>query len=131
MFNFFKRNKRYPSFEPLKQYERQHHFFIRTAEWDWMDDENIYVVDPHNPRVLTLNPWGQWIFIAANGQMTVTEYVMYMADKYKGEIPEILDQTIIDELRTLVEYGIIAFVETKQRPESRFELPQKERTNVS
>src|SRR4051812_21411650 len=102
MFNLFKRHKKYPPFETLKQYDKQYHYFLRIAEWDWLDKENIYVVAPSNPRMLTVNPWGQWVFMAANGQMTVTEYVLYMAEKYTGEIPAILDKTIIDELHNLL-----------------------------
>jgi len=85
------------------------------------------VVDPHNPRVLTLDPWPQYIFIAANGQMTITEYVRYMADKYRGHIPKLLDKTIVDEVLTLLSYGIIELVEKKQRPKYEFELPKCDR----
>ena len=60
--------------------------------------------------------------------MTVTEYVLYMADKYRGQIPAILDKTVIDELHNLMSYRIIKFVETKQKPEPIFDLPQSQRT---
>ena len=131
MFNFFKRNKKYPSFEALKQYDKQYGYFIRTAQWDWLDKENIFVIDRSNPRVLTLDPWHQIIFIAADGQRTVTDYILYVAEKYTGEIPGMLDATIINELNTLQEYGIITFVETKQRPELKYDLPTNRKDNDS
>ena len=119
MFNLFKGNKRYPAFETLKAFDKQYRYFIRTAQWDWVDRESIFVVDPHKPRMLTLDPWPQLVFLSADGQMSVTEYVLYTANAYKGVIPENLDETIINELNTLKQYGIIDFIEKKQRPESK------------
>lgn len=126
MFNFNRKEKIYPEFDFLNGYDKKNSYFIRVAEWSWLDKEKIIVMDPHGPRILTLDPWPQYVFLAANGQITVTEYVYYMADKYKTEIPKLLDQTIINEMNSLVQYQIIKFVEQKQRPESRFELPRRD-----
>jgi hypothetical protein len=127
VFNIFKRSKKYPEFSCLRNFYQRDQYFIRIAEWDWLNKENVVVTDPNNARILTLGPWPQYVFIAANGQMTVTEYVYYMADKYSSAIPELLDKTIIDEVVSLVNYGIIKLVEKKQRPESLFELPRSHR----
>ena len=90
MFNLFKQQKKYPDFDVLKDFDKKDLYFLRTAEWDWMDKNTVIVIDPFNPRVLTLGPWPQYIFIAANGQITITEYVYYMADIYSGDIPKLL-----------------------------------------
>jgi len=128
MLNFFKRKKNYPVFERLKNFSKKDLYFIRIAEWDWLNKEMITVIDPYNPRVLTFDPWPQYIFIAANGQMTIQEYIYYMADKYQGEIPALLDKTIIDEISALTdEYRIIEFSDRKQRPKHEFELPRSQR----
>ena len=65
------------------------------------------MIDPVKPRMLTLDPWPQIIFLAADGQLSVTEYINYVAGKYSGNIPENLDRTIIDELLKLESYQII------------------------
>jgi len=124
MFSFFKRDKRYPAFEALKKFDNKDSYFIRVAEWDWLNKEAIVVTDPYGPRLITMDPWPQLVFIAANGQMTVSEYVYYMANKYTSEIPENVDRTIIDEITKLMGYRIIVFVDEKQRPEKRFEMPR-------
>jgi hypothetical protein len=70
-----------------------------------------------------MDPWPQLIFLAANGQMTVQQYVYYMADNYSANIPAELDETILNELAKLKNYGIIRFANKQQRPEPLFELP--------
>jgi len=127
MFSFFKRKPNYPSFTALQSFQKKDAYFIRVAQWYWLNDEMITIIDPHNARMLTMDPWPQLVFLAANGQMTVQEYVHYMADKYSGTIPAELDKTILHELEKLENYRIIQFVNGQQRPESRFELPLKDR----
>src|SRR2546430_1194553 len=97
MFNLFNK-KQLPLFEHLYLSEYQNKYFVRIAEWDWLNKENITVYDSYQPRMLTLDPWPQLVFVAANGQMTVKEYVYYMAGKYSGSVPEILDKTILNQI---------------------------------
>ncbi len=125
MFGFSRNKRNYPPFEVLNNFQMKDYYFIRIAEWDWLNEKDIYVKDPHGPRMFTFDAWPQLIFIAANGQMTLSEYVYFMADKYKNEIPILLDETIIIELQKLLEFKIIKFVRAKQRPEKQFELPRK------
>jgi hypothetical protein len=63
----------------------------------------------------------------ANGQMTIAEYVYFMADKYTGSIPPLLDKTIIDETENLCGYRIIGLVDERQRTKPEFELPKRDR----
>lgn len=128
MFNFFKKKrKQLPPFEALKLSPFRGKYFVRIAQWDWLDKEHITVTDPHGPRMFTLDAWPQLVFIAANGQMTVTEYVHFMAGKYSGEVPGILDQTVINQIKTLLDYRIIELRDIKGRPEPQYELPRSQR----
>src|SRR4051794_16627742 len=106
--SLFKRKPRYPSFPVLQSYINKDAFFIRIASWRWLNSKMITVTDPNAARVLTMDAWPQLVFLAANGQMTVHEYVHYMAGKYSGDIPANLDKTVTDELTKLSEnYKII------------------------
>ncbi len=127
MFNLFKKNKRYPPFPVLAAFDKKDAYFIRIAEWDFLDNQNIYINDPHGPRVFTLDPWPQIVFTAANGVLTVSEYIYYMADKYNGAVPGELDKTILHELNTLTNYKIIAFTNVKQRPKPAHDMPMSKR----
>ena len=127
MFNLFRKNKKYPPFPALAEFDKKDLYFIRTAEWDFLSNQVIYVNDPCGPRVLTLDPWPQLVFIGANGVLTVSEYVHYMADKYDSAIPDALDKTIIHELNTLLNYKIIAFSAIKQRPRRGYDMPLSKR----
>jgi hypothetical protein len=124
MFNFFKNKKNYPAFATLQSFTNKDLYFVRIASWDWLDEQRITITDPHNPRVFTLDPWPQVVFLEANGQLTIAETIYQLADMYSGEIPAELDATFISEIKKLVIYGIIEFSETKRAPLPAFNLPQ-------
>ena len=60
---FFHKKKPARTFELLHDSPIKERYFIRTAQWDWLDHEHIAVVDPNSPRMLTMDPWPQWIFL--------------------------------------------------------------------
>ncbi|WP_153800645.1 hypothetical protein [Foetidibacter luteolus] len=117
MFSFFKRNKRIPPFERLKSYDYQHYYFRRIASWGWVNSSTIFVSDPNSPRVITMDPWPQKIFIAADGQKTISEYTYEVAKEYRGIIPDLLDDTIINEIETLLKEKIIELHKNKMWPD--------------
>ena len=123
MFNLFKKDKKYPSFETLQCFEHKDRYFVRTASWRRLNKQLITVTDPLGPRVLTMDPWPQIVFLNSDGQKTVTEFVYSMAGAYSGQVPVNLDQTIVQELVKLAGYGIIGFRDQKERPEPAFDQP--------
>lgn len=116
MFKFFRKARKLPPFDVLKAYEFRNHYFRRTATWNWLDTENIVVIDPHSPRMITMDPWPQKIFLAADGQKTIEEYVIEVAHEYSGTAPALLDQTIIEELKGLLAIKIVELSTAKERP---------------
>lgn len=127
MFNFFKKKNTTPDYPQLEAFEHKDHFFIRTATWDWLNEEQVAITDSHQPRVFTLDPWHQTVFLAANGQRTVKEFVHFMAGEYSGSVPKELDQTIINSINELISFRIISFSDKKQRPEEQFDLATSKR----
>ena len=128
MYNLFKKTKKYPPFPVLDAFDKKDHYFIRTATWDFLNAETVYVNDPYGPRVFTMDPWPQLVFLGANGVLTVTEYVHYMADKYSGQIPSGLDKTILHELNGLLDLKIVEFSRVKQRPKREHDMPMSKRS---
>lgn len=64
----------------------------------------------------------QLIFLDAKGKLTVREYVEYMAQQY-SKVPENLDDTIIQELNSLITEKIIVYSDVEITLESKFEQP--------
>nr|WP_321229785.1 hypothetical protein [uncultured Psychroserpens sp.] len=98
-------------FKTLESSEYKNLYFHRTEVWDWHSSEMIRVVDSKSPRVITMDPWPQKIFLEALGQLTVEDYVHTVAKEYpKGNTPEDLDVIILEMLEDLV-YGekIVSF----------------------
>ena len=123
MFNPFKKKKKYPPFTTLATFDKKDFYFFRVAQWDWLNNKMIYANDPHGPRVLTFDPWPQIIFLDANGQLTIAEYVFHTANKYTNEIPGDLDKTIIDELNKLLSYKLVALNDKQKQLPREIELP--------
>ncbi|SIO42703.1 hypothetical protein [Chitinophaga niabensis] len=110
MFNFFRKKERVlPPFESLAAYPYKDKYFYRVASWQGKDKENILILDPNNPRVITLDPWPQIVFLAAKGKMTVQQYIEYMASTYTSKIPAALDDTIIYQINQLLEERLLRF----------------------
>lgn len=124
MLQFFRKKKTVPRFELLEFSAISNKYFIRTASWRKLDKQHIVVTDPHGPRLITLDPWPQIVFLSADGQLTVTEYIYQLATQYSGEIPLLLDKTVLDEIDTLLHYKIIALADSKMRPLPEFDGPQ-------
>ena len=102
------------TFNALESSEYKNLYFYRTEEWDWHTSEMIRIIDSKSPRVITMDPWPQKIYLEALGQLTVKDYVQTVAKEYpKASIPEELDVIILEMLEDLV-YGekVISFSET-------------------
>ncbi len=75
-----------------------------------------------------MDPWLQTIFLAANGQITITEFTNSMATKYgsKSSIPDGLDRTILGEIQKLVDLKIVELLDESQVLPYYIELPQSD-----
>lgn len=79
-------------------------YFHRTEEWDWLNKDMIHVIDSRAPRMITMDPWPQRIYLDATGQQTVEQYIRSMRSRYLPSLaPAELETTILNELRHLVE----------------------------
>lgn len=110
IFNIFKRTNKQalPPFESLSIYPHKDKYFYRVASWYPYDGKNIAITDPHGPRVITLDPWPQIIFISAKGKMTVQQYVADFASKYTSQVPPELADIIIHWIDQLLKERLIA-----------------------
>jgi hypothetical protein len=109
LFDFFSGKERIytPSLyflnHPLKD-----KYFYRTMSFHYLNDEiTVVAVDNKSPTVFTFDPWPQQIFLSATGNITVYDFLVQMAKRYQGKVPEQLDKTIIEELERLVGKQII------------------------
>ncbi len=109
MFGFFNKKNKQPSYRVLWTFEKRNHYFTRNAEWGWLDKNTTFVNHPKTLETLFLTDWQQFIFLAANGQMTVAAYVHHVASQYTTAVPEELDQNIIYELLALSDEKLIVF----------------------
>jgi hypothetical protein len=128
MFNFFRKRSKsnvYP-LEALAVYANKDKYFVRVAHFMEFDFNQctITVIDPHGPRMITMDPWPETIFLNATGERTVKEYIEETAEKYNGSVPSELDSFIISELEKLVlEYRIIELTDVPNALKPEFKKP--------
>ena len=120
MFNFKK--SKYPNFRILKNFHKRNFYFLRNAEWSWVDQENILVTNPGTLDIVTLTGWPQLIFTSATGEKTIEEFVHFIAGKYADNIPDTLDQVIIFQLLELESKKLLVLTNKKQMLPNEFEM---------
>jgi hypothetical protein len=107
MFEFFKKKPVvHPSFNYIKNHPLRDKYFVRLLCWDWLDDKMIHLFDNKAPRFITMDEWPQEIFLAADGQKTIEEYIYWMANLYlPNPIPSSLDKDIISVIEGMIKDG--------------------------
>ena len=128
MFNFFRKKFKSDiySLEALVDYANKDKYFVRVAHFMEFNfnQSSITVIDPHGPRMITMDPWPERIFLNATGKLTIKEYIEETAKKYRGSVPDQLDSFIISELGKLVfEYKIIELTDIPNALKPEFEKP--------
>jgi len=107
MFGLFKKKpKVLPNFNYLENYSNRDKYFVRTLQWDWLNETMIHLFDNKSPRMITMDEWPQQIYLDANGQKTIAEYILWMANQFRsGQMPENLDKDMIEMIEGLIEDG--------------------------
>jgi hypothetical protein len=106
MFNFF-RKKSLPEFKELEASPLKDKYIARTCSWMWLNDTQITVVDKNRPRMITMDPWPQLVYLEATGTKTIRELIYELAKKYSGNVPTGLDSTVLHEINSLLKENII------------------------
>jgi hypothetical protein len=84
-------------------------YFSRCATWHPLSADQITVHDSFSskaPRMITMEPWHQIIFLAADGEHTVDDFARHMEQQY--EVPPAgLREQIRELVGILVGEGIL------------------------
>lgn len=84
-------------------------YFSRSATWIQAGD-HVMVHDsfsPKAPRMITMEPWHQTVFMAADGEHTIGQFVDHMGAQYEGGTPAGLREQIHGLIAVLLDEGII------------------------
>lgn len=103
-----------PHFDALDNSSLKGKYFIRLAPWDWLNQEMIHVFDLNSPRVITMDPWLQVVYLHADGQKTIQEFVFEIASTYKETVPDGLDKCILEVVESLLNDRLIELMDNKR-----------------
>jgi hypothetical protein len=122
LFNFSKK-----SYTPTDNF--LHHYlsgmyFYRIMPFR-LEGQKIIAFDNNSPRVITFDPWPEGIFINANGNITMMQFLIETANGYNGNVPPSLEKTILEETEKLISKGFIATSEKPVELENDLRYPIK------
>jgi hypothetical protein len=110
MFRLFKKKERVlPPFNELRKSDIKDKYFVRLAQWDWLDKSMIHVKDKHRPRMITMDPWPQLVYLEAEGQKTISDFFYDIISQYTKDepIPDDLDIEILEVIDSLLKERLI------------------------
>ena len=84
-------------------------YFSRAATWHLMD-EHVVVHDSFSklaPRMITMEPWHEVVFSAADGEHTIAEFVRQLGTQYGARPPKGLHKQVLGIIRVLEAEGIV------------------------
>ncbi len=90
----------------VKSEQMKNNYFVRCTRYEMMG-EHIVVIDPKSPRVITLDPWLEVIFAAADGQRTAQQFIDKLKAQYAGGAPVGLEEQTLQLMEKLLAEGVI------------------------
>ncbi len=81
-------------------------FLSRCARFDMMDNQ-VVIIDPGAPRLVTLDPWPELVFMAADGQNRVKDLADHLGKKYEDGPPKGLEKQVNQIVHNLLREGLV------------------------
>lgn len=129
MFKFFKK-KRLPQFNFIKSYPEREKYFVRTKKWSWLNSEQVALLEKDfngKIKMTTMDYWCQEMFLDADGQKTILEYLNVLTNQFrdsKMEIPSDLDRFMVETLLSLkTDLNAIEFIDKPTEIKIEFKAP--------
>ncbi|MDA0177369.1 hypothetical protein OOZ35_07700 [Mesoflavibacter profundi] len=133
MFSFLKKKRDLPEFDFIKSYSEKEKYFVRTKKWNWLNPEQITLLEKDSDgkiKMTTMDYWHQEMFLDADGQKTISEYLSVLINQFKDskmEIPSDLDKFMVETLLSLkTDLNAIEFSDKPTEIKTEFRNPIKE-----
>jgi hypothetical protein len=82
-------------------------FLARSVTYEMMGDR-VVLIGREAPTMTTVDDWGQLVFLAADGEHTVSELIVHLGKQYAGGIPKELPEQVRHIVREMVKSGFLA-----------------------
>ena len=133
MFSFLKKKKDIPEFDFIKSYTERDKYFVRIKKWNWLNPEQISLLEKDSGgkiKMTTMDYWPQEMFLDADGQKTISEYLSVLIKQFsdsKMDIPSDLDKFMVETLVSLkTDLNAIEFCELPTEIKTEYKNPMKE-----
>jgi len=132
---FNKKKVSMPEFPGLESSTLKDKFFVRIRPWDWLTEKEIYVAAKLNdrPTMITMEYWPQQVYLLADGQITVSEFIHIVANrfiKFNNPVPDNFDVDLLEVIEEMVnEMNIIKIKDVKTDLAADVAVPMSQQIN--
>ena len=132
---FNKKKVSMPEFPALESSALKDKFFVRIKPWDWLTEKEIYVAAKLNdrPTMITMEYWPQQVYLLADGQITVSEFIHIVANrfiKFNNPVPDNFDVDLLEVIEEMVnEMNIIKIKDVKTDLAADVAVPMSQQIN--
>ena len=133
MFSFLKKKKDLPEFDFIKTFSEKEKYFVRVKKWNWLNSEQISLLEKDSDgkiKMTTMDYWPQEMFLDADGQKTILEYLNVLIKQFrdsKMKIPSDLDKFMVKTLLSLkTDLNAIEFSDSPTEIKVEYKNPIKE-----
>lgn len=129
----FSKKHQVPHFEFIVSYPHKDKYFSRTKKWSWINSKQISLIEKDDKgkiKATTMEYWPQEMFLDANGQITISDYLKVLIKQFQDnnmEIPNDLDVFMTETLWNLkTELKAIEFTDSPVELKPAFKDPIKD-----
>ncbi|WP_053978618.1 hypothetical protein [Mangrovimonas xylaniphaga] len=119
-----------PEFDFIKSYKYRDKYFSRTKQWTWLNPEQISLIEKDENgkiKMTTMEYWSQEMFLDADGQVTISDYLNVLIKQFKDskmKIPKDLDEFMTEKLWSLkTDLHAIEFTDSPNMLQPEFKNP--------
>jgi hypothetical protein len=100
-------------------------YFIRNTTYRMLD-KRVVLIERDRPGIVTMDDWPQLIFLSADGEHSVAEFIASLGKQYpKGMPPELPNQTR-RLVRELAAAGYISLISKKKKLPYYLSMPMEQ-----
>ncbi len=101
-------------------------FFFRVVQYNYLSAREIFVITHHIPRVLTLEGWPMRVFLQADGQKRVTQYLEHLQQTNPHLAPSQLQRHVGQALLYLADEQLVSLSTASEVLPYYLRFPQSE-----
>ena len=104
-------------------------YFIRNVTFSMLK-EQVVLHERDRPQMTTVDEWPQLVFLSADGEHTVAEFIAQVGRQYSGGAPKGLSEQTRQVIRDLATHGYVAVLSKPKKLPYYLSMPMEQQDPV-